>query len=59
MEEAQTYLGEKFWKSVPPQDGSNAPWDEESAVGSSNAPLQLVSLNHMALGVEDVNTMTK
>ena len=57
-EQAETYLGEKFWKSVPPRNGSSAaPWNDEAAAAS--APLQLVSLNHMALGVEDVEDMTK
>ncbi|CAK0785373.1 hypothetical protein CVIRNUC_008581 [Coccomyxa viridis] len=56
-EQAETYLGEKFWKSVPPRNGSSAaPWNDEAAAAS--APLQLVSLNHMALGVEDVEDMT-
>ena len=59
MEEAQTYLGEKFWKAVPPHNGSSAPWDDKAAASSADAPLQLMSLNHAALGVEDVATMTK
>ena len=59
VEEAQTYLGETFWKAVPPHNGSSAPWDSKAAVSSADAPLQLLSLNHAALGVEDVETMTK
>ncbi len=59
MEEAETYLGEKFWKAVPPQNGSSAPWDEKAAASSADAPLKLLSLNHAALGVDDVETMTK
>ena len=59
MEEAETYLGETFWKAVPPQNASSAPWDDTAAVSSADAPLQLLSLNHMALGVEDVEPMTK
>ena len=58
-EQAETYLGEKFWKSVPPRNGSSALWNDDAAVSAAEAPLQLVSLNHMALGVEDVQTMTK
>ena len=58
-EQAETYLGEKFWKSVPPGNGSRGPWDDDAAASGAEAPLQLVSLNHMALGVEDVQTMTK
>lgn len=59
MEEAQTYLGERFWKSMPPRNGISAPWNTKAAVSSADAPLQLMSLNHMALGVDEVDTMTK
>ncbi len=58
-EQDETYLGEKFWKSIPPRNGSRATWDDDAAVSAAEAPLQLVSLNHMALGVEDVQTMIK
>lgn len=52
-------MGEKFWKSVPPQNGSSALWNDEAAVSTATSSVQLVSLNHMALGVENVQTMTK
>jgi len=58
-EQSETYLGEKFWKSVPPENGSSALWDDEAAADSADPPLQLMSLNHMALGVKDVDSMTK
>ncbi len=44
---------------MPPKDGSSALWDYEAAADSTDPPLQLMSLNHMALGVNDVDSMTK
>jgi hypothetical protein len=55
----QTYLGETFWKSVPPREQhESAPWNREDAP-DEEAHIGLVSLNHMALGVHDVQTMTR
>ena len=51
---AETYLGEAFWKSSP----DAALWLDDAAA-SAAPPLQLVSLNHAALGVQDVDAMIK
>ena len=57
-QKAETYLGEVFWKSVPADSGSAVLW-EDDAEAAAAPPLQLVSLNHAALGVQDVNGMIK
>ena len=56
-EQAETYLGEKFWKSLPPSEDSDLWLDD--AVAACAPAMQLVSLNHAALGVQDVDVMIK
>ena len=54
---AETYLKETFWKSVPAE--ADAKLWEDDAVASAAPPSRLVSLNHAALGVQDVEGMIK
>ncbi len=56
-QKAETYLGETFWKSIPPSPDAGL-WLDDAAAAAS-PPMQLVSLNHAALGVQDVDAMTK
>jgi hypothetical protein len=54
---------EKFWKAVPPKDKAvGALWTDEAAVREADAdapPVPLVALNHAALGVADLDNMTR
>lgn len=54
---AETYLGETFWKSIPPSPDAGL-WLDDAAATAAPA-MQLVSLNHAALGVQDVAAMIK
>ena len=54
---AETYLKETFWKSVPAEADTQL-W-EDDAVAAAAPPSQLVSLNHAAVGVQDVEGMIK
>ncbi|EIE21785.1 Glyoxalase/Bleomycin resistance protein/Dihydroxybiphenyl dioxygenase [Coccomyxa subellipsoidea C-169] len=58
-QKAQTYLGEIFWKSVPPQHQEDSALWETDAGQDAEAPIELLSMNHAALGVQDVESMTK
>jgi hypothetical protein len=57
-EKAQTYLGETFWKSVPSPESGSAVWETDMGHDTA-APIQLLSMNHAALGVQDVESMIK
>ncbi|BDA47016.1 hypothetical protein COCOBI_09-4710 [Coccomyxa sp. Obi] len=59
-EKAQTYLGETFWKSVPPKkQHASALWESDEEQEDAGPSIELVSFNHAALGVQDVDSMTK
>lgn len=55
----QTYMGETFWKAVPPAQQKGAIWESDEAAESDAASLELLAMNHMALGVQDVENMTR
>ena len=58
-EKAQTYLGETFWKSVPPKQHNSAFWESDEEQADAGPSIELVSFNHAALGVQDVDNMIK
>ncbi|KAK9840660.1 hypothetical protein WJX81_007833 [Elliptochloris bilobata] len=61
VEESETYLGEKFWKALPPKEMRPAAlWMDDVAAREADAdapPVPLVALNHCALGVSDLDNM--
>ena len=53
MLQAETYLGEKFTKTVPAQPGR---WEAEELAGS---PIQIQRLDHSAIEVTNVQKSIK